>query len=94
MRVYVLADSQQQFSDWCARQRVNQAAAVCVLDPFSLMGKIEVDDQVVDLRLRKVTPTVQSTRNLVVFDEASEVHRQVWERAARQFEPDTVGARL
>lgn len=86
MRVYVLADSQQQFSDWCARQRVNQAAATCVLDPFSLRGQIESDDQVIDVRSEKTSP--RESRALANFEEAAALHRLAWRQTyGRAFDP-------
>lgn len=92
MRVYVLADNQQQFADWCARQRVNTAAAECVLDPFSLMGKVAQDDRLIDLRTNKTSPQVAKRGPILMFDEAGEVHREVWERVRtavdrRAFDP-------
>lgn len=55
MRVFVVVDSQQHFHDWCARNRVHPAAAVCVIDLNSVRGQIQRGDIVVDARITQPT---------------------------------------
>lgn len=58
MLVYVLANSQQEFADWCVRESVHPAGVVCVVDPNTLRGKVRHCDRVIDARRDLLTPPV------------------------------------
>jgi hypothetical protein len=50
MRVYVLAESFEQYADWCNRNQVNPVAGICVLDAGTLRGNLTPSDRVFDAR--------------------------------------------
>lgn len=54
MRVFVLANSREQFADWCRSNGVNPVAVNCVIDPRDLRGAIKTGDQIFDARA--ITP--------------------------------------
>jgi hypothetical protein len=54
MRVYVITETPALYADWCARHRVNPAAAVHVSDPRELRGRLEKADRVIDAREKVV----------------------------------------
>lgn len=59
MRVFVLAETYQAYLDWCAKRWVNPGAAVCVTDPWSLRGKMNPNDQLLDARVVRQDLPVQ-----------------------------------
>lgn len=50
MNVFVLADTMEQFADWCVRNGVNPLGVRCVLNPRDLRGKIKSGDRLIDAR--------------------------------------------
>lgn len=72
MRVFVLANSEKEYADWCHIRGVNQSAATCVLNPRSLRGQIAKGDQVIDARPGRVQPV---DLKLAVFSLAPEQPR-------------------
>jgi hypothetical protein len=76
MSVYVLSDSKQQFADWCAAKGVNPLAAVCVLDPFSLVGKVNELDRVIDARISRRITTLEEVEAM------ADIHSKTWQRPA------------
>lgn len=66
MRTYVLANTKEQFADWCTRNRVNANGVTCVTNPDEIRGKMTCSDQLIDARLTRDN-TIEGPK-LVWFD--------------------------